>query len=147
MKNPVRRSEFTELGKAARLLLKALEPLLQNDVPRARLLVRMQEVDGCTRAQAHYYDALMAMYDPLFGLVNAAKAEVGGPGGSVDPWTARWVLIAAEQWQLCTGKPPSYAAEGSFFCALAAFQLEHHALPKVTARTLRTVLKASRKTN
>jgi len=147
MTTPVRRSEFTAVGKHARALLKEMEGVLAHDLPRARLLVRMQEAEGCQHRQSHYLGLLVLMRATLLAVIPAAEAEVSGPGGAVDPIAFRWIWMASVEWKRCTEKQPSAAEAGPFFRALADFKLAHPDLPEVTARTLRTALKTLRTKN
>lgn len=119
---PLRPIHLSALRKAARMMSKALQPMLDgaNNPIASRLLVRMQEVELCQQDQGHYRDMLTAVAYTA-GLVDKACALDVRPGTKADARAYTWVRTAAGAWQVA-GLPVRPA--GRFGLALAAYEAQ-----------------------
>lgn len=123
------RQTITHLGKTAKALQAALEPLISSgQTPEmARLVCHMQTVELNAHPQSHYTEAVEALYDGLRLLIEATRRE-SRAGRGADPFERRWIRTAADAWTESLNKK----AASTFKMALLDFQINHQDLPQVS---------------
>lgn len=96
---PLNPKALADLRKAARAMHKALGPVLDSHMnpTAARLLMRMQEVEGCHRTQRHYAD-LLTTADYTASLTDRACAADVRRGRKSDERSQTW--IPAPPWSI-----------------------------------------------
>lgn len=132
------RQTITDLGKAAKALQSALDPLIfGGPTPEmARLICHMQSVELNAHSQGHYQEMVEALYDPLRLLIEATRRE-SRAGRGHDPFERRWILTAADAWKELLNKK----AASTFKKVLLDFQINHQDLPQVTGKKIDAALR------
>lgn len=113
-------AQLATLRKAARAFHKAMQPLMEDVSPidgtRARLLVRMQQLQLHQQLQAQYGDQLTCAYITAMQIDDALASEVR-QGVKRDRLAYVWVFHAADKWP---GETPT--ASGRFGQALLEYR-------------------------